>query len=70
MLLFCLFPQIAVSVNTQHFSSVSLKGGASMPTGTTLEPEGLGWNCFRCSVLGAVAGIYGSPSPPSPELGL
>ena len=47
------FPQIAVSVNTQHYSSVSLRRSAFMRAGThagacgTSDP-----NHFPCSVLG------------------
>lgn len=57
------FPQIAVSVNTQHHSSVSLGG-------LTLEPVGLRARTTSLAVCwGRGPGICGSPSPPSPELG-
>lgn len=64
------FPQIAVSVNTQHHSSVSLGGSSLCVQGLTLEPVGLRTRTTSLAVCwGRGPGICGSPSPPSPELG-
>lgn len=62
------FPQIAVLVNTQHFSSVSHQGGALRPQGKARAGACGAWdqNRFPCGVMGRGRGLVSARLPPHP----